>query len=442
MKDKIRIGCGAGFSGDRIEPAVVLAEKAQLDYLVLECLAERTIALAQKRKLVDPSQGYDPLLERRITTLLPHLIRNNTKLITNMGAANPLEGAKKIIEIAREQSLNIKVAAVTGDDVLAIIQQRAPSIKDLEYGKPLNEYRIISANAYLGTDIIVEALKTNADIIITGRVADPSLFLAPMIHEFDWDKNDYNLLGKGTVTGHLLECAGQVTGGYFADGVHKKVDNLDNLGHPFADVYPDGSSIISKADGTGGVVNLQTVKEQLLYEVMNPHEYVTPDVVSDFTTVYLKETGKDKVHVTGGAGKKKPATYKTSIGYKAFYLGEGEISYAGAAAYERAQLANDILQKRLQYFSSDLRIDLIGVQSMHKTSFDHLQKPYEIRLRVAAKAKTAADAALIGEEVEALYTNGPAGGGGARKYVTEVIGIVSTLIDRNTISPQVTLFES
>src|SRR5678815_3619152 len=366
MKDKIRIGCGAGFSGDRIEPAVVLAEKAQLDYLVLECLAERTIALAQKRKLVDPSQGYDPLLERRITTLLPHLIRNNTKLITNMGAANPLEGAKKIIEIAREQSLNIKVAAVTGDDVLGIIQQRAPSIKDLEYGKPLNEYNIISANAYLGTDIIVEAVKTNADIIITGRVADPSLFLAPMIHEFEWNKNDYDVFGKGTVTGHLLECAGQVTGGYFADGVHKKVEGLDHLGHPFADVYADGSSFISKPEGTGGVVNLQTVKEQLLYEVMNPNEYVTPDVIADFTSVYLEQTGKDTVHVSGGGGKKRPATYKTSIGYKAFYLGEGEISYAGAAAHERAQLAADILQKRLAHFASELRIDFIGVQSMHK----------------------------------------------------------------------------
>jgi len=442
MKDKIRIGCGAGFSGDRIEPAVVLAEKAQLDYLVLECLAERTIALAQKRKLVDPSQGYDPLLERRITTLLPHLIRNNTKLITNMGAANPLEGAKKIIEIAREQSLNIKVAAVTGDDVLAIIQQRAPSIKDLEYGKPLNEYRIISANAYLGTDIIVEALKTNADIIITGRVADPSLFLAPMIHEFEWNKNDYDLLGKGTVTGHLLECAGQVTGGYFADGVHKKVEGLDQLGHPFAHVYADGSSIIGKPEGTGGVVNLQTVKEQLLYEVMNPNEYVTPDVIADFTSVYLEQTGKDTVHVSGGGGKKRPATYKTSIGYKAFYLGEGEISYAGAAAYERAQLAADIIQKRLQHTFSDIRVDYIGVQSMHKTTYGHSGTPYEVRLRVSAKASTMEEAALVGEEVESLYTNGPAGGGGARKYVNEVIGIVSTLIDRNTITPQISIFVS
>ena len=442
MKEKIRIGCGAGFSGDRIEPAIVLAEKARLDYLVLECLAERTIALAQKRKMLDPSKGYDPLLEKRITTLFPHLIKNNTRLITNMGAANPIAAAKKIIEIAKRQNVKIKVVAVTGDDVLAVIQQNASSIRDLENGKRLSEYNIISANAYLGAGIIVEALKTNAQIIITGRVADPSLFLAPMIHEFGWDETNYDLMGKGTITGHLLECAGQVTGGYFADDVYKKVNGLDTLGHPFADVFADGSAIISKAEGTGGVVNLQTAKEQLLYEVMNPHEYFTPDVIADFTTVHLKEAGKDKVHVSGGGGKIKPNTYKASIGYKAFYLGEGEISYAGAAAYERVQLAADILQKRLQHVFSDIRVDFIGVQSMHKTTFDHTATPYEVRLRVAAKAQTAEEAALVGEEVEALYTNGPAGGGGARKYVTEVIGIVSTLIDRNSISPQVNIFES
>ena len=442
MKQKIRIGCGAGFSGDRIEPAVVLAEKGELDYLVLECLAERTIALAQKRRMVDPSKGYDLLLERRITTLLPHLIKNNTRLITNMGAANPLEGAKKIIEIAIQQNVKIKVAAVTGDDVLTYIRQNASSTNDVENNRSLSDYDIISANAYLGVDAIIEALKTNAQIIITGRVADPSLFLAPMIHEFGWDTNNYDLMGKGTVTGHLLECAGQVTGGYFSDGVYKRVNDLDKLGHPFSDVFADGSSIISKVEGTGGVVNLQTAKEQLLYEVMDPHEYFTPDVIADFTTVQLNETGKDKVHVSGGGGKIKPATYKASIGYKAFYLGEGEISYAGAAAYERAQLAADIIQKRLQHVFNEIRVDYIGLQSMHKTAFDHSAIPYEVRLRIAAKAQTVEDASMIGEEVEALYTNGPAGGGGARKYVTEVIGIVSTLIDRNKISAQINIFES
>ncbi|HSN07475.1 MAG TPA: acyclic terpene utilization AtuA family protein [Hanamia sp.] len=442
MKEKIRIGGGAGFSGDRIEPAVLLAEKGGLDYLVLECLAERTIALAQKRKIADPEKGYDPLLEKRITTLLPHLIKNNTKLITNMGAANPIAAAKKVIEIAQKQNVKIKVAAVTGDDVFEIIQQNASSIHELENNKPLKKYDIISANAYLGAAPIVEALKKDAQIIITGRVADPSLFLAPMIYEFGWDESDYDLMGKGTVIGHLMECAGQITGGYFADGVHKKVNGLDKLGYPFVDVFANGAATISKVEGTGGVINLHTSKEQLLYEVMNPHEYFTPDVIADFTKVCLEEIGKDQVHVSGGSGKTKPATYKVSIGYKAFYLGEGEISYAGAAAYERAQLAGDIIQKRLQSLFDDIRIDFIGVQSMHKTTFGHETIPYEVRLRVAAKASTPEEAALVGEEVEALYTNGPAGGGGARKYVNEVIGIVSTLIDRNSIFSQVKIFES
>lgn len=442
MKQKIRIGCGAGFSGDRIEPAVVLAQHAALDYLVLECLAERTIALAQKRKMLDSSKGYDPLLEKRINALLPHLGKNNTTLITNMGAANPLAAAKKIIEIARAQNIQIKVAAVTGDDVLSIIEEQAATTKDIENNKALTDYNIISANAYLGATPIVQALQTGAQIIITGRVADPSLFLATMIHSFGWNENDYELMGKGTVTGHLLECAGQVSGGYFADGVHKKVDGLEELGHPFADVFADGSAVISKVEGTGGVVNLQTAKEQLLYEVMNPHQYFTPDVIADFTTVRLKEIGNNQVNVSGGGGVAKPSTYKVSIGYKAFYLGEGEISYSGAAAYERAQLAAGIVQKRLQPLFDNVRIDFIGVQSMHTTAFNYQEKPYEVRLRVAASAATAEEAALIGEEVEALYTNGPAGGGGARKYVNEVIGIVSVLIDRAAVHPVITIFES
>lgn len=440
MKKKIRIGCGAGFSGDRLEPAIVLAEKGELDYLILECLAERTIALAQKRKLQDPSKGYDPLLERRIESLLPLLIQNNTRLVTNMGAANPIEGAKKIIEIAQKQGLSVKVAAVYGDDVFANISPETPAI---ETNQPLEKSgELISANAYLGVEGILMALQADAQVIITGRVADPSLFLAPMIYEFGWPTNDYDLMGKGTVIGHLLECAGHITGGYFADPIKKPVEDMDKLGHPFADVLEDGSGIITKVEGTGGIVNLQTAKEQLLYEVINPHEYFTPDVIADFTTVYLKEIGENQVLVTGGTGKAKPPTYKVSVGYKAFYLGEGEIAYAGASALERAQLAGEIMEKRLKPQFTDLRIDYIGSSAIHRTNFGNTSIPYEIRLRVAGKANNPAEAALIGEEVEALYTNGPAGGGGVRKYVNEVVGIVSTLIDRQNIQPQIQIFES
>jgi Acyclic terpene utilisation family protein AtuA len=444
----LRIGCGAGFSGDRLDPSVVLAEKGNLDYLVLECLAERTIALAQKRKWQDPTKGYDPLLERRIESLLPILIKNKVRLITNMGAANPIEAAKKVIERAQKMGLSIKVAAVYGDDVFEKID---PSVSAIETGEPLSKSgNLLSANAYLGVEGILEALKNDAQIIITGRVADPSLFLAPMIHELGWQTDDYDLMGKGTVIGHLLECAGHITGGYFADPIKKPVEGMDNLGHPFADVFKDGSAIISKVEGTGGVVNLQTAKEQLLYEVINPFEYYTPDVIADFTTVKLTEIGENQVQVTGGTGKTKPETYKISVGYKAFYLGEGEISYAGSGAFERAELAGDIIRKRLSPLFppkgdkfEDLRIDYIGLNSVHRANFDTPSVfPYEIRLRVAGKAKTQAEAALIGEEVEALYTNGPAGGGGVRKYVNEVIGIVSTLINRNTIEPKTTIFKS
>jgi hypothetical protein len=450
MKQKIRIGCGAGFSGDRIEPSIILAEKGNLDYLVLECLAERTITLAQKRKYQDPSKGYDPLLERRIEALLPALLKNKVQLITNMGAANPIEGAKKIIEIAKNQGVKIKVAAVLGDDLISGLGASTLWNRILEgqynlveTNIPKSEIQIPqSANAYMGIEGILEALKTDANIIITGRVADPSLFLAPMIHEFGWQTDEYDLLGKGTIIGHLLECAGQVTGGYFADNDKKIVPDLANLGHPIAEIQADGSAIISKVEGTGGLISLQTVKEQLLYEVTNPYEYFTPDVIADFTSVTLQEIDKNQVQVKGGTGKTKPKTLKVSVGYKAYFLGEGEISYAGHHALERAKLAGEIIEERIKNKYEEFKIDYIGLNSVHRTSFGNHENPYEIRLRVAAKAKNQEDANWVGEEVEALYTNGPAGGGGVRKYTNEVFGVVSILVDREKILPQITIFES
>ena len=455
MKKSIRIGCGAGFSGDRLEPALILLQQAQLDYLVLECLAERTIALAQKRKRQDPTKGYDPLLERRMELLLPDLIARNVRLITNMGAANPLAAAEKIGEIARRLNLSVTVAAITGDDVFP---QLSGDEKALETGLPLRDSGpLISANAYLGADAILPALATKANIIITGRVADPSLFLTPLVHEFGWSLADAVQMGQGTVIGHLLECAGQLTGGYFADpGIsmrgtsmpgtsmrgRKDVPDLAHLGHPFADIRADGTATFGKVAGTGGCLTAATAKEQLLYEVMDPGRYLTPDVVADFTQVRIDEIGPNQVRVSGGRGQAAPGTLKVSVGYDAGFVGEGEISYAGSNALGRAQLAGAIIQERLKDRFADLRIDYIGSTSVHRTNFGQPADPYEIRLRVAGKAATASMAALVGEEVEALYTNGPAGGGGARKYVHELVGIVSTLMDRTLITPQLTLFQS
>ena len=437
MKERIRIGCGAGFSGDRLEPAVILVQQGQLDYLVLECLAERTIALAQKRKRQDPTKGYDPLLERRIERLLPHLLVNNVRLITNMGAANPLAAAEKICEIAQRRNLSVTVAAVTGDDVF---DQLSGAETALETDKPLTDSgTLISANAYLGTDSILPALATSANIIITGRVADPSLFVSPLVHEFGWSLDDADQIGQGTVIGHLLECAGQLTGGYFADPGRKDIPDMAHLGHPFADVSRDGTAIFGKVAGTGGRLSVATAKEQLLYEVMDPSRYITPDVIADFTQVRLTEIGPNQVRASGGRGQTRPDTLKVSIGYEAGFIGEGEISYAGSNALGRAQLAGSIIQERLQDRFADLRIDYIGSTSVHRTSFGNYPDPYEIRLRVAGKAATAHQAALVGEEVEALYTNGPAGGGGARKYIHDVVGIVSTLLPRSKATSHVTV---
>ncbi len=436
---RIRIGSGAGFSGDRLEPAVILAEQGDLDYLALECLAERTIALAQLRRRADPAQGYDPLLKRRVEMLLPVLKRRGVRLISNFGAANPLAGADVILGVARQLGLPVKVAVVTGDDVLEKIERDQMT---LESGRPLSSYGpLVSANAYLGADAILPALETGADVVITGRVADPSLFVAPIAHHFGWRPDELDRLARATVVGHLLECAGQVSGGYFADPGIKDIPDMAHLGFPFADVDEEGNAEIGKVEGTGGAITLATVKEQLLYEASNPGAYITPDVIADFRGVTLRQTARDRVAVEGGRANGKSPTLKISVGYLAGYLGEGEISYAGRNALARAKLAAEIMRERLSDLFEELRIDYIGSTSSHRRSFDAAENPYEIRLRVAARAATAEQASLIGEEVEALYLNGPAGGGGARKRVTEQVGIVSTLLERAAVTPSVTIKE-
>jgi hypothetical protein len=436
----LRIGCGAGFAGDRLDAALALAEDGALDCLVLECLAERTIALAQLRRRKDPHSGFDLRLERRVEQLLPVLKRRGVRLVSNMGAANPVAAADAIVRIARRLGIAVKVAVVTGDDVLDALDLEQPV---MEGGAPLSRYApLISANAYLGSAEVLPALATGADVVITGRVADPSLFVAPIADHYGWALDDYERLARGTCVGHLLECAGQVCGGYFADPGRKDVPNVAWLGFPFADIDADGNATIGKAAGTGGRIDLATVKEQLLYEVTDPYGYLTPDVVADFSTVTLREVGRDRVAVAGARARGRPERLKVSVGYVAGYVGEGEIGYGGTNALARARLAADIVRERLNGQFDQLRVDLIGSTSLNGRSFFTDENPYEVRLRVAARAATAEQAALVGDEVEALYTNGPAGGGGTRKYVQEQVGIVSTLIDRDRVHAGVAIRNS
>ena len=441
MAKTLRIGCGAGFQGDRLEPALVLAEHGKLDYLMLECLAERTIALAQLRRRNDPAAGYDSLLERRMTGLLPLIKRNGMRIVTNMGAANPIAGAQAIVALAKKLGLTVRVAALTGDDVLDLLD---PNQKVLETGEPLVGIGpLLSANAYLGVEAMLPAMESGADIVLTGRVADPSLALAPLAHEFGWAIDDTERFGRGTVVGHLLECAGQLTGGYYADPGKKDVPNMAWLGFPFADVDANGNATFSKVEGTGGRINRMTATEQLLYEVTDPNAYLTPDITADFTAVEIKETGPDTIAVTGGRGRKRPDTLKVSVGYHAGYIGEGEISYGGENCVARAQLAGEIVSERLHGQFQELRVDILGVTGLHTRPMSGDDyNPYEVRLRVAGRSTDRQKAALIGEEVETLWTNGPAGGGGARKSTQEQIGIVSCLLARDKVKPQVTVFET
>ena len=417
MGDRIRVGSGAGYAGDRWDPAVELAEHGGLDFLAFECLAERTIARENLARHHDPDKGYNPLLAERMRAVLPACAARGIRVLSNMGAANPEAAGRRICEIAAEEGLAaLRTAVVLGDDVQAIVAGM-PELALLETGDPLESIlpRMASANAYLGADSIVAALQTGADVVVTGRVADPSLFLGPLLYGLGWSYDDYPMLGQGTVAGHLLECAGQVTGGYFADPGKKDVAGLARLGFPLAEVAVNGDVVITKVAGSGGRVDTMTCTEQLLYEIGDPAQYITPDCVLDITEVHFAADGPDRVRVLGARARPRTPTYKVSVGYFDGFIGEGQMSYGGINAEARARLAGDVVRERLALrgiATDDLRIELIGVESLHGTGAGR-PEPYEARLRVAGRTEDRTAAEAIGQEVETLYTNGPAGGAGA-----------------------------
>lgn len=433
---RIRIGSGAGFAGDRFDPAIELVESGNLDFLVFECLAERTIALAQLRRFNDAANGFDLMLDQRLRPILSKAAGKGVRIVTNMGAANPIAAARRTADLAREQGLSgLKIVAVVGDDVIAQVRALNP---DLDIGRSVAELgsQLISANAYLGSFAITRALDEGADIVITGRCGDPALFVGPMAHAFGWAEDDWLRLGRGTAVGHMLECAGQLTGGYFADPGYKDVADLARLGFPIAEVTADGEAIFSKVAGSGGLLNVQTCTEQLLYEILDPSTYRQPDVTADFTQIGFDEVGEG-IRMTGARGRQRPADLKVSVGYRDGFIGEGQISYAGPGAETRGRLALDIVRERLTMLSvpvEELRLELIGVDATNFTR-DATGTAREVRIRVAARVRDRTVAQQIGAEVEALYTNGPSGGGGAWSSEREVVAIASCFIDRERVRP-------
>ncbi|MBI4192016.1 MAG: DUF1446 domain-containing protein [Betaproteobacteria bacterium] len=440
----LRIGAGASYAGDRVDPATDLAARGSLDYLVYETLAERTIALAQLERLKDPKAGYNELLDDRFYAALPHCRKNGTRIVTNMGAANPRGAAARTAEIIRELALEpMRVGTVLGDDVMEYCLRNRDRLEVMETGVPFAslEGEIVSANAYLGADVIVEALARGADIILTGRVGDCSLFLAPMIHEFGWRMDDWDLLGKGQTGADMVECGANVSGAFFADPGYKDVPDLANLGYPLLEVEADGTIIVTKLEGTGGLINRATCAEQMIYEIHDPANYITPDVVVDFTGVSLEEAGPNRVRITGGRGKPRPERLKVSVGIKQGWIGEGEITYAGLGCVERAKLAEQIVRERLGIGGVDLeelRVDYIGLNSLHgAASLPPAAPPYEVRLRFAGRAKKKRDAVKLVNEVETLVGKGPCSSSLPRKYVREVLAIYSCLIPRAAVRTEV-----
>ena len=447
----IRIGSGSAWWGDRISPAAANANLGKLQYLCFETMAEATISAAQVRKRKDPSfGGYDTWLDDRMNAVLPGCLANNTKIISNQGWINPIGAAERVIYWLKKIGAHgVRVAAINGSLITDDVIQNTDII--LESGLPTSTLSdsIVSGEVYLGAAPIVEALKGGAHIVITGRVADPSLFAAPLMYEFGWNEGDYHALGVANGIGHLLECGAQITGGYFADPGFKEIDKPWDLAFPIAEVTSDGTAVITKLDNTGGAVNLQTVKEQLLYEVHDPANYITPDVIVDFSETNLKQVDTNRVEVSGITGKKKTSTLKVSIGCVEGHIGEDMFFYAGEGAMRRARLAEEILRERFKIVNLDaeeLRIDFLGHNAIHgKMTPDKATDPYEVAVRVAARCKNRLEAEKIGREVDGMAVSG-VGMTGKRvphqDRTREIIGVWSSLIKRELVSPTITFYES
>ena len=445
----LAVGCGAGFSGDRVDVAApvvrTLIERGGPAALIFENLAERTLATQQLARRANPQAGYEPLLELELRPVLADCLAHGITIVGNFGAANPDAAARVIRGLAAELGLAPpRIAVVKGDDLSG--SEARPILRE-HLGAGFDEARFVCANAYQGAFEIAEAIRAGAQIVVTGRVADPSLTVGPAMAHFGWLPDDWNALAGATMAGHLLECGAQVSGGYFADPGVKDVPGLEDVGFPIAEIAADGSCIVGKASATGGLVDERTVKEQLLYELHDPAAYITPDVVADITQATVAQVGPDRVRLAGVRGHPRTATLKANVFFDGGWFGEGEISYAGPNAEARARLAMDVMQKRMGSLMK-LRFDLIGVSSILDDDSGRLLacaavgRSTDIRLRVAGQHQELAMVERLLRELTALWTGGPAGGGGVRVAKRQRLSTQSCLIARDQLPASFSLAET
>jgi hypothetical protein len=452
MKDYVRIASGQGFWGDLLTAPIDQVTKGPIDYMMMDYLAEVTMSIMQKQKRRDPKLGYAKDLVELFEQILPICVEKNIKVITNGGGVNPVSCSQAILDVARRLGINkLKIGVVLGDDILDRIDAlRAQGIelKNMETGESLDTVRdrLQSANVYFGAFPIVEALKRGAQIVLTGRTTDTGLTLAPMIYEFDWKEDDWDKLAAGTVAGHILECGGQASGGNFS-GDWRSVPDLAHIGFPIAEAYPNGEIVITKHENTGGLVSLATVKEQLLYEIGNPKEYITPDCVADFTTIQLEQVGPNRVKVFGVKGKPATAYYKVSMSYLDGYTAVGTLTYAWPDALEKAQKADEVLRTRLRDLHLDfeeIRTEFLGYNSCHGPLATPMSEVNEVVLRVGVRSQDYNAVERFGKELAPLILTGPpgvTGFAGGRPKPSEVISYWPALIPKSAVQPEIVMQE-
>ncbi len=452
MSSPIRVASGGGFWGDLQRAPVDQARGGSIDYLVMDYLAEVTMSILHKQKSRDASRGYATDFPEVIRELLPLMQSNDLKVISNAGGANPEACRERIISIAREHEIeDLRVAVVTGDNLIPQLDElieRGIPFEHFETGDSISAVRrdIISANAYLGAPPIVEALEHGADIVVTGRTTDAALTLAPLVYEFDWASDDWDLMAAGIVAGHLLECGAQSSGGNFTDW--RKVPDFARIGFPIAEVEPDGSFLLTKHENTGGLVNEATVKEQLIYEIADPAAYLTPDCTADFTSVQLTEKGENRVYVSGVRGSEPPDAYKVSAAYHAGWKATGTLVYPWPDAAAKARAAAEIIETRLDDLdiSPDaFRTELVGLNALAENSapqFADEQDLNEVMLRVSVRDADREPVARFGREVVPLVLTGPPGAtgyAGGRPKPSEVYAYWPTVVPREFVESEVSV---
>ena len=441
-----RIGCGSGFAMDRLEPALELARSGKIDYLCFAALAERTLAMAHLRRLGDPALGYDSRLSEILERFAP-FVADGLRIVGSFGAAHVEAGARIVHEKLSEMGFHgLKVAAISGDDVLSQVRELDPMIEEL--GKRVSELgpRVSSANAYLGSQEVLEALNQGANWVVGGRLADPALYVGSVCHALGWSLDEWDRIAHATLVGHLLECSTHVTGGYFADPPFRLVDGLGNLPFPYAEVR-DGSAVITKLEDTGGRVDEHIVAAQVSYEVHDPAAYTNLDVIADFTQVTAELIGPDRVEVRGAKGKPRPDNAKVLVAVDMGFKVVAEISYAAAGCLQRAELAEQIIHKRVAEMGDvvhEFRTDKHGFNTMVGEGFCQPSdlEPADVRLRVAARCETREAAENISLEVERLFLEGPAGGGGVTRRVEPMLGVYPIYIPANLIRTTITYLET